>query len=150
MGAPYQAAELAVRTWLIDTGPCVSYLDRRDAQHEQVVATLEPFTGQLLTTPAVITEIMHFVAAVPDGPRSLAEFLTSAEVLLLGLADVSDVAAAAHLMHKYSDTPMDFADATLVLQAEASGVTEIFTLDRRGFSTYRTPGGKRFHLVGPN
>jgi uncharacterized protein len=50
-------------------------------------------------------------------------------------------------MRKYADTPMDFADATLVLLAEAIGVTKILTLDRRGFSTYRTPKGKRLALV---
>ena len=39
---------------------------------------------------------------------------------------------------------MDFADATLVLLAEEVGVTEILTLDRRGFSTYRTAKGRDF------
>jgi predicted nucleic acid-binding protein len=33
---------------------------------------------------------------------------------------------------------MDYADATLVLLAEDLGASEILTLDRRGFSTYRT------------
>ena len=42
---------------------------------------------------------------------------------------------------------MDFADATLVLLADELAVTEIVTLDRRGFSTYRTPKGKGFRLV---
>jgi hypothetical protein len=50
-------------------------------------------------------------------------------------------------MSKYSDTPMDFADATLVLLAEEVGVTEILTLDRRGFSRYRTAKGHRFRLI---
>ena len=50
-------------------------------------------------------------------------------------------------MSKYSDTPMDFADATLVLLAEELGVTEILTLDRRGFSTYRTAKRKGFRLL---
>jgi uncharacterized protein len=50
------------------------------------------------------------------------------------------------LMTRYEDTPMDFADATLVLLAEELGVTDILTLDRRGFSTYRTATGKAFRL----
>ncbi len=57
------------------------------------------------------------------------------------------VLAAAELMQKYSDTPMDFADATLVLLAAQLGVIEIVTLDRRGFSTYRTSKGKSFRIV---
>ena len=41
----------------------------------------------------------------------------------------------------------DFADATLVLLAEAIGVRDILTLDRRGFSTYRTPRRGSLRLV---
>ena len=59
----------------------------------------------------------------------------------------ADIVAAAELMSKYSDTPMDFADATLVLLAEGLGVVEILTLDRRGFTAYRTRKGKAFRLV---
>ena len=50
------------------------------------------------------------------------------------------------LMERYQDTPMDFADATLVLLADTLGVTDVFTLDRRGFSTYRTVKGKAFQI----
>lgn len=42
---------------------------------------------------------------------------------------------------------MDFADATLVLLAEALSVNEILTLDRRGFSTYRTRTRRGFRLA---
>ncbi len=36
---------------------------------------------------------------------------------------------------------MDYADATLVALGEEVGINEVFTLDRRGFETYRM--GKR-------
>lgn len=42
---------------------------------------------------------------------------------------------------------MDFADATLVLLAEKTGVMEVFTIDRRDFEVYRTRTGRRFRLV---
>ena len=47
-------------------------------------------------------------------------------------------------MEKYADVPMDFADATLVGLAENRGITDVFTLDRRGFETYRINGKKPF------
>jgi hypothetical protein len=50
-------------------------------------------------------------------------------------------------MEKYSDTPMDFADATLVLLAEALGIEDTLTLDRRGFATYRTRNGRPLSSV---
>ena len=42
---------------------------------------------------------------------------------------------------------MDFADATLVALAEEAGVDEIFTLDLRGFNTYRIHGRKAFKIL---
>jgi hypothetical protein len=47
-------------------------------------------------------------------------------------------------MEKYKDVPMDFADATLVVLAEETGIQEVFTLDLRGFSAYRIHGKKGF------
>ncbi|MCY3863178.1 MAG: hypothetical protein OXG34_08865 [bacterium] len=48
------------------------------------------------------------------------------------------------------DTPMDFADATLVLLAERLAVSDILTLDRRGFNTYRLSDGTPFNPVIDN
>ena len=134
-------------TWLIDTGPFVAYVDRTDSAHTRVVASLEAFTGQLATTSAVITEVMYFLSDVDGGPISFAELLLASNTRIAELTDPARILVAAQLMNKYSDTPMDFADATLVLLAEDLGVSEILTLDRRGFSTYRTTKGKSFRLV---
>ena len=54
--------------------------------------------------------------------------------------------AVSKLMSRYADTPMDFADATLVLLGEALEVFDIVTLHRRGFSTYRPRRSKHFSL----
>jgi predicted nucleic acid-binding protein len=51
------------------------------------------------------------------------------------------------MMERYRDTPMDFADATLVLVADVLEIFDILTLDRRGFATYRTGTGRGFRLV---
>jgi hypothetical protein len=49
-------------------------------------------------------------------------------------------------MEKYEDIPMDFADATLVSLAEEIDLSEILTLDRRGFGTYRMRGKTAFKI----
>ena len=41
---------------------------------------------------------------------------------------------------------MDFADATLVVLAEQLETNEVFTLDRRGFETFRLQGNERFMI----
>ncbi|MEW6753888.1 MAG: hypothetical protein AB1505_23350 [Candidatus Latescibacterota bacterium] len=133
--------------WLLDTGPLVAYLASADPAHGEVAAVLDGFGGQLSTTCAVVTEAMHFVAPSPTGPTLLAEFVTSARVRVFDLAQPADLRAAAVLMERYSDTPMDFADATLVLLAGNLDCLDVLTLDRRGFSTYRAAGNRPFRLV---
>ena len=46
------------------------------------------------------------------------------------------------LTSEYSDLPMDFADATLVITAEKTGIREIISLDKN-FDVYRLPDGNR-------
>jgi predicted nucleic acid-binding protein len=136
-----------MRNCLIDTGPFVSYLHRKDPAHDRVASFIDNFKGRLSTTSAVVGEVMYFVSELPDGPIAFAEFLMSSDTQIAELSQPKHIFAAAGLMKKYVDTPMDFADATLILLAEEVGVTEILTLDRRGFSTYRTSKGKAFRLA---
>jgi hypothetical protein len=146
-GGPAGAELAPVKAWIVDTGPLVAYLDAADPAHTLVAARWEGFTGRLVTTSAVITESMHFVAASPKGPRHLAELVAGSGMEVYDLSQPPELHMAAALMEKYADTPMDFADATLVLLAEALGIHDILTLDRRGFLTYRTRAGRALGLV---
>ena len=136
-----------MRAWLVDTGPLVAYLVASEKEHPQVVARLDTFTGQLVTTNAVITEAMHFVVKARKGPALLAEFVAKSGLQVVDFSQTDDLAEAARRMEKYSNLPMDYADATLVLLGERLKVFEILTLDRRGFSVYKTSRGKRFTLL---
>ena len=141
-------AQLAtLRAWLLDTGPLVAYLDASEREHPEVSARLDAFTGQLFTTNAVVTEAMHFVAAVRKGPTLLAEFVAQSGIEVFDYSQADELAEAARRMEKYTDLPMDYADATLVLLAERLGIFDILTFDRRGFSVYRSSRGKRFSLL---
>ena len=82
-----------------------------------------------------------------DGPAVLVEFLNASGAEVSAVVEPAALRSAVALMKKYRDTPMDFADATLVLLADDLGLTDIATLDRRGFSTYRTSRGRSFGLV---
>jgi predicted nucleic acid-binding protein len=50
-------------------------------------------------------------------------------------------------MKQYRDLPMDLADATLVVLADALQVPKIFTLDHKDFSIYRFKQKRRFTLI---
>jgi predicted nucleic acid-binding protein len=136
-----------VRTWLVDTGPLVAYLDAAQPEHPGVAARWDTFRGRLVTSSAVITETMHFISEIRTGPRALAELVSASGMEVYDLSRPPELAEAVALMERYADTPMDFADATLVLLAEALRVSDVLTLDRRGFRVYRTRTGRSLRLV---
>ena len=133
--------------WLLDTGPIVGFFASRDPAHRLSVDALRNFKGRLITTGAVITEAMYFAITNVDGPSKVLEFLESSGTEVVECCQLDDLQRAVALMNTYADTPMDFADATLVLLADQVGAYDICTLDRRGFQTFRTERGKRFRLV---
>lgn len=50
------------------------------------------------------------------------------------------------LMQRYSDAPMDLADASLVAAAERLNLRQVFTVDHH-FHIYRQQQGYRFDVV---
>jgi predicted nucleic acid-binding protein len=126
-----------VRTWLVDTGPLVAYLDRSDPSHGRVVSVWNGYSGRLVTTSAVVTEAMQALEPSASGPALLAELVVRSAMEVRDLCQPRSLGKAAQLMAKYANVPMDFADATLVLLGTELGVKQILTLDRRGFTVFR-------------
>ncbi|HUE57380.1 MAG TPA: hypothetical protein VMO76_16205 [Candidatus Udaeobacter sp.] len=61
--------------------------------------------------------------------------------------DTGDAPRIRELMKKYSNRPMDLANAALLRVAEREGLGKIFTVDRRDFSIYRLHGRIRLTIV---
>ena len=131
-----------MRNIIVDTGPLVALFHARDKHHEAAKAVLESNPAALVSTWPVITEACHFLAQA--GRRALLTFVRRGALRLEGLS-VEDVPQLDELLARYER--MDFADATLVLIAEKTGITEIFTIDRRDFEVYRTRSGRRLRLL---
>lgn len=136
-----------MNTFLLDTGPIVGYLDRSDAAHGMVGSRMENLKAHLITTGPVITEAMFFVQGIPGGPEALIAFIEQASVAIMDAFSQPDLDEAARLMRQYADTPMDFADASLVVVAQKLGIDGILTLDEREFRTYRFSRRKSFRLI---
>ena len=132
---------------LLDTGPVVASLDRRDPQHQWVMQRFASVTGRVLTTGAVITEATFFLQDIRGGIRHLTGLIEALQIEIWDCFRLDRLHAAEKLMSNYADTPMDFADATLVLAAENFGFARIATLDERGFRVFRYNRNKRFQLV---
>jgi uncharacterized protein len=134
----------AAARWLLDTGPLVALLSKRDAAHDRCVDAFTSFHGHLFTTEAVLTEAMHLVG--PRGAAPCLDFFLRGGALLVP-TDLQRLQRCHELIARYADVPMDFADATLVALAEELGVGEVFTLDQRGFNAYRWRRTRRFTLA---
>jgi predicted nucleic acid-binding protein len=131
---------------LLDTGPFVALVDRSEGRHDQCVAVLEGWTGAVVTTEAVLAETLYLVGPQWRGQKAALEFILRGAFQLVPSSHASLQRVAA-LMERYRNVPMDFADATLVALGEELDTDRVFTLDRRGFSTYRMNRRKPFRVI---
>jgi uncharacterized protein len=131
---------------LVDAGPLVAILDRRDPDHEACVAALEKLRDPLITVWPALTEAMCLLRESWPAQKALWSRL-EIDTLTLAPLDRTDAPRIRELMEKYRDLPMDLADAALVRVAERESLTQIFTLDRTHFSVYRPGRRRRFSIV---
>jgi predicted nucleic acid-binding protein len=134
-----------MRSALLDTGAFVALLDRSERNHDRCVRFLKEFKGKLLTTEPVLTEAIYLLGSSVKTQRTCIEFILKGGATLVPQS-LESLSRAITLMEKYNDIPMDFADATLVVLAEEIAVEEVFTLDIRGFNSYRIRSKKAFKV----
>lgn len=132
---------------ILDTGPIVALLDKKDPCHDWVVPKFNQLRGRLVTSGAVVTEATFFLQDARDGMDRLLELLECLSIEVFDVFQTRHIRAASLLMRRYADTPMDFADATLVVLAAELATNRVVTLDERGFRTYRHGRGQAFQLL---
>jgi predicted nucleic acid-binding protein len=132
---------------LTDAGPLVALIDAGEEDHARCVASLEELPLPLVTTWAAFTEAVYLLgrAAGWRGQEPLWRLVMRGD-LELAQPTPESTARAARLMERYSDKPMDLADATLVALAEERKLKKIFTLDA-DFHVYRLHGRGRFEVI---
>jgi hypothetical protein len=108
---------------------------------------MQELVGPLLTTWAVFTEAMYLLGAAGGWVAQEALWrLSERGDLHLAELDASMRKAARALMEKYSDVPMDLADATLVALGQSLEIKRVFTLDS-DFHIYRFKGKQAFEVI---
>lgn len=131
---------------LLDTGALVSLLDRSQRHHLPFKEHFSGWRGPVVSTEAVLTEATHLLSGTPNGRSLCLEFFLAGGAALVP-SSLDTLRRCRALMEKYSDLPMDYADATLVVLAEELGTDLIFTTDRRDFQVYRFGGGRAFQVL---
>lgn len=131
---------------LLDTGALVSLLDRSQHAHQACAEFYRRWDGAVVSTEAVLTEASHLLGRVRGGREASVDFFLTGGAVLVP-STLASLGRSRDLLGTYSDLPMDFADATLVVLAEELGTNLVFTTDRRDFEVYRIGGRRRFRIL---
>jgi predicted nucleic acid-binding protein len=122
---------------LIDAGPLIALFDKDDKYHDKILDFIKNGKFKFVTTLAVITEVLHMLDFNTNVQTAFLEWVQNKGIRIFDIYQ-ADILTIIELTKKYSDRPMDFADATLVVAAEKTNIKEIISIDS-DFDIYRLP-----------
>jgi uncharacterized protein len=125
-----------MKNTLIDAGPIIALFNKNDHYHNKIRLFLKDYRGILTSTWPVLTEVSHML---DFNTQTQIDFLTWVNLGGIYIEDIEkeDIARMIELSKKYSDIPMDLADASLIVIAEKRNIKEIITIDS-DYYIYRT------------
>lgn len=138
---------MAATRVLVDTGPLVAYLNRRDRHHAWAVACWKAMADPLWTCEAVVSEVVFLLQSEDADPNPMLQ-LIERDLVRLDFAIADHRPDVFRLLRKYRDRPMSLADACLVRMAELADQSQVFTTDR-DFLVYRRKGRHMIPLLSP-
>lgn len=135
-------------TTLVDTGPIVAFLNRRDRHHAWAVETFSTVRSPLLTCEAVLSEAAYLLRRLTGGAEKVLELVTRG-VVIPSFRLEADAPAVKKLLARYGDVPMDLADACLVRLTELHGDCLLLTIDSEFRDVYRRHGRQAIPTLRP-
>ena len=133
---------------VVDAGPLIAYLNRRDRHHAWAVECWQAISDPLTTCEAVLSEALFLLISEGLDPDPLLVLLERGLIRLDFELD-RHRADVFRLLRKYADQPMSLADACLVRMAELDERCRVFTTDRH-FRVYRRKGRHVIPLLAPS
>lgn len=123
---------------LTDTGYWLALATPKDRYHQQAISISSQLNEDPITTWPVISEAYYLIQREvgTSSARIFLNFLYQQDIEIFEL-ESSHFPRLNELIKKYSDLPMDLADASLVLLAEKVGHGRILSTDQRDFNAYR-------------
>lgn len=125
-------------TTLVDTGPLVAVLNRRDRHHGWAKGHLGRLAPPLLTCEAVLSEASYLLGHSSQGGRALLAMVERGAVRV-DFRLQEEASRVRALMQRYATVPMALADACLVRMAELHADATVWTVDG-DFRIYRKNG----------
>ena len=121
---------------LIDAGPIIALFNKNDKYHEKIKNFMKNYDGKLISTWPVVTEVSHML---DFNIQTQIDFLTWIKLggVVVENLEKEDLNRIIELSKKYSDIPMDLADASLIVLSEKMKIKQIITIDS-DYYVYRT------------
>jgi uncharacterized protein len=138
---------MAATKVLLDAGPLIGYLNRKDQHHGWAVKSWASLTEPLWTCEAVLSGVIFNLQSEGMPLDSILYYLESG-IIRLDFSMEENRADVLTLLRKYADPPMSLADACLVRMAELNANCQIFTTDK-DFLIYRRKGRGVIPLLAP-
>jgi len=132
---------------LMDTGPLVASLNRRDRFHLWAKARLSELEPPISVCEPVLAEACFRLRDMPGGAAAVLK-LVERGVLLVDFLVSPHARSLGTLMAKYADVPMSLADACLVRMTELDETRAVLTLDG-DFLLYRRHGRQVIPVMMP-
>ena len=138
---------MAATKVLLDTGPLVAYLNRKDEHHAWAVDCWDALYEPLVICEAVLSEAIFVLQADGLGNEPILR-LVERGIIRVDFVMDDHRADVFRLLRKYQDQPMSLADACLVRMSELTEQSRVFTTDR-DFLVYRRKGRHVIPLLSP-
>lgn len=132
---------------LMDTGPLIACLNRRDKFHSWARDRLAEINPPMLTCEAVLAEACFLLQDTPGGATAVLD-LVERGVLLVDFRVSTYIKPVRVLMDKYANVPMSLPDACLVKMTEVHEDGRVMTLDS-DFLIYRRHGRQTIPVLMP-
>jgi len=129
-----------VTNTLIDAGPIIALFDNSDQHHKRVFDFMKDFSGKLISTWPVLTEVCYMLDFNKETQLDFLDWIIQGGIQVYNI-EQWQLSRIRHTMETYSDLPADLADCTLMEVAEMERLNSIITLDR-DFSIYKLENGQ--------
>jgi len=133
---------------LLDTGPLVASINRRDRFHQWVQIEWKQIEPPLLTCEAVITEASFLLRSVYGGQKAVMSLIERG-VIQIPFHLEKEVNRLGELLNRYQSVPMSLADACLVRMAEQYASSYLLTIDS-DFNIYRKERNQLISVIMPS
>ena len=132
---------------LVDTGPLVAFLNRRDRFHDWTAAQWNQIAAPMLTCEAVVSETCFLLSGIKSGSNRVIQ-LIQRKILRISFHLEEHIDPVNKLLIKYQSVPMSLADACLVRMSELHSNSYVFTMDS-DFNLYRKNGRQVIPSIMP-